>query len=238
MRFDWNAGVLSFELSALLAIGLLAILVIWVIARNMDDFRMPAFLRPSPDRGLWWFSDRRLARMPELARMASARDDRPRSAMPPLRCGMRSNEPPTLLGEWRWPGGPLIGPLLLVALGAFLGWHPPADPRVWLALAPPLAFLVYVAIGLCANRTRVHLRGHAITIEHGPVPWPGRRRVDVTGTTELFLRPHKRYRGVSDHELCARAGSRGTPIPIVLGSRDRLAALQQALATALGIAGR
>ncbi|MDZ4806382.1 MAG: hypothetical protein SGI90_16130 [Candidatus Eisenbacteria bacterium] len=62
------------EITILLAIGLIALLVIWLVARNLEDERSSAhfrwirnFFQSSPDRGNWWWMDRRLARIPELA---------------------------------------------------------------------------------------------------------------------------------------------------------------------------
>jgi len=61
------------EMLILLAIGLIALLLIGLVARNLDHAGespffawLGRFFVWSPDRGNWWFIDRRLASIPEL----------------------------------------------------------------------------------------------------------------------------------------------------------------------------
>jgi len=62
--------MLFLEVNVLLAIGLLALLVIFLVARTMNDRGLFAWLKrfePSPDRGHWGRVDRELDTIPGLA---------------------------------------------------------------------------------------------------------------------------------------------------------------------------
>jgi hypothetical protein len=140
--------------------------------------------------------------------------------------------------EWPWVAGRVISAaLLLLLIPLVLGRHPPELPaRTWIAMAPLLAIAAYVVAAFCLNRTRLTLIGHLITLEHGPLPWPGRRCADIQGTTQLFVRQQRHPRRQRpDYELCARAGSSSTPTLIVRSSHDLVAFLEQELEAVLGI---
>jgi hypothetical protein len=140
--------------------------------------------------------------------------------------------------EWPWlPGGRVVGATLVVALVALVTFAdlpaPLAGTEVALALLATV--VVYAVTAFCLNSTRLTLTGTVIAIDHGPVPWPGRRRVDIAGTTQLFVRRQRLTRQTASYELCASAGASRAPTLIIQADHDVVSYLEQELEALLGI---
>jgi hypothetical protein len=131
----------------------------------------------------------------------------------------------------------VVGATLVVALVALVLVAdlpaPLAGTEVALALLAAVA--AYAVTACCLNSTRLTLTGTVIAIDHGPVPWPGRRRVDIAGTTQLFVRQQRPTRRQASYELCASAGASGVPTLILQADHDVVSYLEQELEALLGI---
>ncbi|MEM9490057.1 MAG: hypothetical protein AAGC55_12995, partial [Myxococcota bacterium] len=51
-------------------------------------------------------------------------------------------------------------------------------------------FFVYWSVATLCNRTRLTVRDEALTVVHGPIPWPGKRRIAATQIVQIYCEAH------------------------------------------------
>jgi hypothetical protein len=96
--------------------------------------------------------------------------------------------------------------------------------------------LPYVAIAFWTNRTTVSVTGGEVTVAHGPVPFPGNRRIPITDLRQLFCVVRHGRRGNPTYAVMARLSS-GREMMLISGlAHDREARfLEERIEQRLGL---
>jgi hypothetical protein len=114
------------------------------------------------------------------------------------------------------------------------------------AHAAPLLFpLIHVGVGVAftytticgfVNTTRIAIENGALSVRHGPLPWPGNREVAIANIAQLFCREHVGSKGARTYSVNALL-KEGTTSPVVKGLNDAEQALyiEQIVEKRLGI---
>jgi DNA-directed RNA polymerase subunit RPC12/RpoP len=116
--------------------------------------------------------------------------------------------------RWRWPK---VAALFLIPFTVFwnfvlvmmgggfaFGGHPERllfglfVPHVWVGIG-----LVYYTIAMLVNTTAVRCAQGALTVRHFPLPWFGRKTMEVRDLRQLFVVERRASKGGISYELCA-----------------------------------
>jgi hypothetical protein len=159
--------------------------------------------------------------------------------------------PGALNVSWRWfkPSGLMMIPFTLFwngilsvfAVATTEGFKHPerlliglAVPHVWVGLG-----LVWFCLATLFNSTRIRAGSGALTVHHGPLWWPGNRKLEASEVTQLFVVGRDGRRGNSTYEVCAvmRDGRKQVVLK-GLESADEARFLEHSLERALRIQDR
>lgn len=151
--------------------------------------------------------------------------------------------------ERRWRAGSNRAMFVFTAvwLGFLIVWYWVAGSRGdWVMMVFPIlhlavaAVLIYQSLTALLNRTQLTLRGEALDIEHGPLPWPGNRRLAVADLAQLYCQ--ERVRGASGsrkimaYDVIARLAN-GRDVELVPGCNlpEQALFIEQVMEECLGI---
>jgi hypothetical protein len=97
-------------------------------------------------------------------------------------------------------------------------------------------WMTYTSLAGLLNRTRVRVTDAAIEISHGPVPWPGNRRLPADDVKRLFCEERGGERGTKTYALSALRGDDTTLRLLTLPSPDQALFIEQCVGRRLGLA--
>jgi hypothetical protein len=109
-----------------------------------------------------------------------------------------------------------IGTILGGREASFMGWIMLAFPILHVAVG---VLLTYATIGGFVNRTVLRVAGGELAIWHGPLPWPGQRRLMTSDIRQLYCTQtsHRRKHGSSFTFNVAAQTSGGDKIDLLTG---------------------
>ncbi len=106
-----------------------------------------------------------------------------------------------------------------------------AVPHVWVGLG-----LVYYTIAMLVNTTAVRCAQGVLTVRHYPLPWFGRKTLEVRDLRQLFVVERRATKGGISYELCVLLdGERRITVLKSLDSADKARFLEVRLEQALEI---
>ncbi len=176
--------------------------------------------------------------------------------------GPRPSARASIRWNWTWGGAAIF--VLLVGLAGCVGLvllarlfarlvmydHPPRIIAIVLSILACMSVLGALALLWCAvaaacNSTRVWVADGILWVEHGPIPWPGGRRIYASDIEQLWCERYEyevpNNRGAPRIETAFRlmvAQKRGEPVPLLdhLRNPEDGLYIEQLLEQALGIA--
>jgi hypothetical protein len=150
--------------------------------------------------------------------------------------------------EWRWLAWTaylmaLVCAVWFVFLGAWFLLASTAGSRtlVMFALLHVAAgvVLMYATAAMFVNRTRIVVSGGRLTVDLGPLPWPGNRDIPTASLEQLYTVEHvQRTRGGTTITYSVRARVRGggaVKLATGLSERDQALYIEQVIERHLGI---
>ena len=99
----------------------------------------------------------------------------------------------------------------------------PAGNFIWLFLTPFLLVgfgMGWAALALLLNRTFIEVRDGVLSVRHGPIPWPGKRRLETSEIDQLFCIEYVAYQqnNVPQWRLALHAKTKsGDDVKLVTG---------------------
>lgn len=126
------------------------------------------------------------------------------------------------------------------------GSRPPSQAFLGLFLIPFILVGLttgWVALAFLLNRTTIRVSGRRLSVTHGPVPWPGKREIDISTLDQLYCEEYVAYsqNHVPQVRLMIQALRKdGSKVKLVRGMEDPGQALylERLLETHLGIVDR
>ena len=97
------------------------------------------------------------------------------------------------------------------------------------------AYWLYTRVAYVFNRSKLVVSVEGMDIQHGPIPWPGNKRVAAADVEEVVIRHTQSRRENSYCVVLSLRNGKELTLCDELGEEDHAVALEEEIAKALGL---